>query len=205
MKRLYEWKNEVWEHKNLIILSIIFLIIAIILNALAGNYADRKSTVTVQDIILDNIPSMNLDFLFIYGFSLIVGIFFIYPLLFKVKEFHMAISQFSLLVLVRSFFVSLTHLGTPANAISYTAPAWFTFLDFKNALFFSGHTAIPFLGFLLFKEKPIKIFFLMATIIMAATVLLMHIHYSIDVFAALFITAGSYKVGIWIFKKINHY
>ena len=93
----------------------------------------------------------------------------------------------------------------PAGALVYTAPAWFTVLDFKNALFFSGHTAVPFLGFLLFRKEKIGIFFLIATIVMALTVLFMHVHYSIDVFAALFITWGSYGIGEWLFRKINHY
>jgi len=126
-------------------------------------------------------------------------------LFYKVHELHIAISQFSLLVMIRSFFVSLTHLKAPVGAIIATeAPRLYALLDFQNALFFSGHTAIPFLGFLLFKKEKIGKFFLIATIVMALVVLFMHVHYSIDVFAALFITYGTYKVGEWLFKKVNH-
>ncbi len=78
-------------------------------------------------------------------------------------------------------------------------------MDFKNDLFFSGHTAVPFLGFLLFKNRKVKYTFLGASIIMAITVLLMHVHYSIDVFSAFFITYGTFKIGEWLFKKMDNY
>lgn len=203
--RLIQWKNEILVHKKLIGLSLLFLTIAMILNYVSGTYVERRGTVPIPDLILDNIPTLDLDFFFIYGFTFIVLIFFLYPLLFNVKMLHVTISQFSLLVLIRSFFVSLTHLSMPVNAMIFTAPKFFEILDFKNALFFSGHTAIPFLGFLLFRKEKIKIFFLFATMVMALTVLFMHVHYSIDVFAALFITYGSYKIGEKLFERINDY
>ncbi len=204
-KKPKEWSAEFWEHKYLIIVSLIFLIVALLLGTIAGNYVDGKNSLAVKDIILDNIPTLNLTFLYVYGSALITLLLFIYPLFFEVKSLHRAISQFALLNLIRSFFISLTHLAIPVSALVYTTPAWFIFIDFKNALFFSQHTATPFLGFLLFKNKKIGIFFLIGTIVMALTVLFMHVHYSIDVFAALFIAYGSYNLGNWLFKKINHY
>ena len=83
-------------------------------------------------------------------------------------------------------------------------PKAYDFLIFNNDLFFSGHVAIAFLGFLLFQEKKLKIFFLIATIVMALTVLFMHVHYSIDVFAALFITYSTHEFGKRLFKKIKY-
>ena len=203
MGKLEEWKKEVIQHKSLIWISLVFLLIAIILNYAAGEYVEDIGTVAVPDIILDHIPIINLTLLFTWGIAIVIILIFAYPLLYKVKELHIAISQFSLLVLIRSFFITLTHLKAPAGAIIINSRL-LGFLDFQNALFFSGHTSIPFLGFLLFRKEKIGIFFLIATIIMALTVLFMHVHYSIDVFAALFITYGSYKIGNWLFSKINH-
>lgn len=204
-ERIQEWKKEISKHKKLIVLSLVFLAVAIILNSTAGNYADRKGSVAVSDLILDNLPTLDFDFFFIYGFMFILATLLLYPLLFNVKKLHIVISQFSLLVLIRSFFVSLTHLSMPVSALTYTAPKFFAFLDFKNSLFFSGHTAVPFLGFLLFRKEKIGIFFLIASFVMAFTVLAMHVHYSIDVFSAFFITYGSFKIGEWLFKKFNSY
>jgi len=201
-----DWESEFKEHKRLIVLSLIFLAGALILNSVLGNYADRVGTAAASDLILDHVGPFDLTYLFVYGYGLVILLLFIYPLLFRVREFHVVISQFSLLVLLRSFFISLTHLKVPADAISVSFAHLSNLLIFRNDLFFSAHTAIPFLGFLLFRKNKIAgTFFLIMTFVLAATVLLMHVHYSIDVFAALFITYGSYKFGEWLFRRINHY
>lgn len=210
MDRFRNWKTD-WEsefkgHKRLIVLSLIFLAGALILNSVVGNYADRVGTAAASDLILDHVGPFDLAYLFVYGYGLVILLLFIYPLFFKVKEFHVAISQFSMLVLLRSFFISLTHLKRPVDAIAVSVSHLSNLLIFRNDLFFSAHTAIPFLGFLLFrKNKIVGTFFLIMTFVLGATVLLMHVHYSIDVFAALFITYGSYRLGEWMFKRINHY
>ena len=205
-EKIKSWGREILEHKYLIIISILFLIISVSLDILAGNYADKKASMPVTDIILDNIPVINLSFIFSYGILLILIMGLIYTLFFKVGGLHIVLSQFSLLVLIRSFFVTLTHLKRPAEAFANAylshVPRIFTF---ENDLFFSGHVAIPFLGFLLYRKEKIGIFFLIMTFVMAFTVLAMHVHYSIDVFAAVFITYGSYKIGQKLFRELNYY
>jgi len=196
------WKQELSSHKYLILLSFGFLIIANIISFLASSYVDKISTAVVPDLILGNIPSLNLDFIFVYGIVAIVLVIFFYSVIFKANELHIIAFQFSLLILVRSFFMVLTHLGQPAGARIITGlPGLLQLLTFHNDLFFSGHTAIPFMAFLLFRREKIGIFFLAASIIMAIIVLLMHVHYSIDVFAAFFITYGIYKLGEWLCKR----
>jgi hypothetical protein len=202
MNRAQAWKNEILKHKKLILSSILFLLISLLFNLISGYYVNKVDATSVPDIILDNIPTLDLDFIFIYGIILVIGVLFFYPLFFRVNKTHIVISQFSLLILIRSFFVSLTHLSAPASAFVFSPPRFFTIFDFKDALFFSGHTAIPFLGYLLFKKERIGKFFLIASFIMALTVLFMHVHYSIDVFAAFFITYGSYKIGGYFFSKL---
>ena len=58
------------------------------------------------------------------------------------------------------------------------------------------------LGFMMFKNK-IRHACLTATIVMGTTALLMHAHYSINVFSAFFITYRTYKLGQWFFKKVE--
>lgn len=205
MTKLGEWKREIGKHKNLILMSLFFLLVALILNYLALNYIEEKTGVVVQDLILDNIPTIDLSPIFIYGFVFIITIFILYPLFFKVNEFHKALSQLSLLVMIRSIFMCFTHLAIPLGETQFIVPKLASFFTSENDLFFSAHTSIPFLGFLLFKDKRVKYFFLTMSIIMAIVVLLMHIHYSIDVFSAFFIAYGSFKIGEWFFNKINHY
>jgi len=205
MKRVKAWANEFREHSNLIFISIAFFVIALAIDYISESYVNTVRTVVASDLILDHIPVVDLSFLFFYGFEIVIAVLLLYPLFFNIKEFHIAVSQFSLLVLIRSFFIALTHLGTPVNAIPIYSSHLYNWLVFQNDLFFSGHTAAPFLGFLIFRKEKIGIFFLIATVVLAATVLFMHVHYSIDVFAALFITYGSYQLGKLLFKKINNY
>lgn len=202
MELYRKWCKEIWDNKFLIFLSLIFLTFAIILDYIGGTYVTKTQGIVAPDIILDNIPTFNLDFIFIYGAVFMVGLLFLYPLFFRIKKLHIVISQFSLLVMVRGFFITLTHLATPANALKFTIPKALFLLNFSNDLFFSGHTAIPFLGFLLFKGSKIRYLFLALSIFMGCVVLLMHVHYSIDVFSAFFITYGTFKVGERIFKNI---
>jgi len=203
--KINEWKKEIVDHKKYIYLSLLFLIIAIVLDYFAGMYVSSTQGVVAPDLILDHVPTLDLDFIFIYGDILIISLIILYPLFFKIKVFHKAIIQFSLLVMVRAIFTTFTHLKTPASALKFHIPYLISFIFFRNDLFFSGHTAVPFLGFLLFKNKKIKYFFLIASIIMGFVVLLMHVHYTIDVFGAFFITYGVFKFGEWFFRKVNNY
>ncbi len=203
-ERFRAWGKEIWKHKYLILISLILVIIATWIDHLAGNYVSQVANVReVPDLVLDNIRPYNLSILFVEGYFLVITIFFIYPLFFKVKRLHETISQFSFLITLRSFFMIFTHLKNPADAIPISFPGVFNLLVFENDLFFSGHTAVPFLGFLLFKESKIRYFFLIASILLGATALLMHRHYTIDILSAFFITYGSYKIGEKVIEKFE--
>lgn len=203
LKQWYDnWKIELSEHKYLILLSLVFLVFANIINVYAGNYVDSKDAIPVKDIILDNIPTINLEWIFSYGMIIFLSILLCYVLFLKVKQFHIVAFSFSTLILVRSFFITLTHIGKPSDAAIMTSlPGIYQALNFHNDLFFSGHAALPFMAFLLFRKEKIGPFFLFMTIVLSLTVLIMHLHYSIDVFAAFFITYAIYKFSKWFGEK----
>jgi len=199
------WKTELWKHKYLIIVSLFIFWLAIRVNLLASNYVDRIPVNSVSDVILDHIPSLDLDLVFGYGLILVVIAIIVYLLAYRIQDFHKVTLQFSLLIFARSCFITLTHLGQPAAARIVTdLPAAYQLLNYHNDLFFSGHTAIPFMAYLLFKEDKISAFFLVMTVVLSATVLLMHVHYSIDVFSAFFITYGVYVFGEWFCREVYH-
>jgi hypothetical protein len=199
------WSKEIKDNKYLILLSFILLAVALVIDYMTGTYVQEVQGVSAPDFILDHLPTVDLHLVYIYGIVIIVAFLLLYPLFFRVNEFHEVISQFSLLMAIRGIFTCFTHLTLPAGAIALNVPRALFFLDFTNDLFFSGHTAVPFLGFLLFKKDKIRYFFLASSVIMAMVVLLMHVHYTIDVLSAFFITYGSYKIGARFFDKINAY
>ncbi len=200
-RKFDSWKKKVEENKYKIVLAIVFLAIASFIDYLAGSYTTSIQGVHVADLVLDHIKPIDLGIIFVWGYLAVVFIFFAYPVFFKPEKIHLAVTMFSLLLVTRSISIILTHLGTPPDVIPVNFPSLLSFFRFKNDLFFSGHTALPFLGFLIFKKRAMKYFMLASSFIMAVTVLLMHQHYSIDVFAAFFIAYGIYKIGDKIFKS----
>lgn len=196
------WKADCGEHRYLILVSALLLYLAYILSYLAGNYVLSVNGVAAPDILLDNLPTVDLHLIYTYGIILVIAILVIYTSIFKIKIFHELLCQISFLIILRAAFTILTHLSNPADALNFAVPDYLFFLDFKNDLFFSGHTALPFLGFLFFKSK-IRYFFLASSIIMGVTVLLMHVHYTIDVVSAFFIAYCSFKMVDWFFDKIE--
>lgn len=202
-RKFKDWKKDIIQHKKIILIALICLVLSLALYSIAGNYVDKNINTPATDIILDNLPTVNFSWLYSYGFIIVLGVLLLHPLIWKPKDFHAAMIQFSLLLLIRSFFITLTHLKVPSDAIlvPFRVDGW---LAFKNDLFFSGHTAVPFLGFLMFrKQGGISKFFIIATLVLATAVLLMHAHYSIDVFAAFFITYGSYQIGNVLLEKLH--
>ncbi len=200
------WRNEIYNHRHSIMLSLVFLVLAVFFDFLAGRYVMKVPSVVAPDLILDHIPTISfISPFFVYGYVIIIAVLLLYPLFFKVNELHRVINQFSLLVMVRAAFTCFTHLQSPSDAASFTVPWIIASITFQNDLFFSGHTAVTFLGFLLFRKEKIGYFFLVASILMAITVLLMHVHYTIDVLSAFFITYGTFNIGKWFYKSINHY
>lgn len=210
-KEFFESGKESWfvefkRYKYFILISLIVVSIAIYADYLSGTYVSSARVADVPDLIIDHIGPYDLSFLFVYGYLFLVFLLFLNPIIFHIGRLHRVVGQFSLLILIRSFFIVFTHLQTPLDAIAVNFPWPFEGLSFLNDLFFSGHVAVPFLGFLIFRKNGssiLKYLFLFGSIIMSLTVLLMHQHYSIDVFAAFFITYSSYKLGEFLFKKIR--
>jgi hypothetical protein len=200
IKGFNDWRREFYEYRYLILLSLIIVLIAMFIDYYSGVYVTSAESARVPDLILDHLDPVDVGFLFVYGYMVLCLALFLYPLFFHIRTLHIVISQFSFLVMLRAIFIVFTHLRTPPDAIQIGFPWIFKGLSFQNDQFFSGHTAIPFLGFLLFKGG-IRYFFLFGSIFMGIVVLLTHQHYSIDVFAAYFITYCCYKMGDNLINK----
>ncbi len=96
----------------------------------------------------------------------------------------------------------LVPLDPPAGHILLNDPFVETFGTgnlLTKDLFFSGHTATLLILFLVAEKGVYKYFLLAAIILVAVFVIIQHVHYTIDVLAALFITSSCF-----IFVKFLH-
>ncbi|MEK7134975.1 MAG: phosphatase PAP2-related protein, partial [Patescibacteria group bacterium] len=95
-----------------------------------------------------------------------------------------------------------THLGPILQQAPLTSNVMFRNLMFGADYFFSGHTGLPFLLALSYwSNKYLRNIFLTISFIFGASALLGHYHYSIDVFAAFFISYGILHIARWLFAK----
>lgn len=200
LKRLEEafklWAKEIWAYKYYLLLSLLIVALANYVNYTSGVYTTSGAKVMPSpDLILDNFGPYDLSFIFVYGYIAFFSIMVLYPLFFRVRMLHSVIIQLAFLTMLRSFFISLTHLRVPLDAVAVHFPFIFGKIQFQNDMFFSGHVAFIFLGFWLFKGKNIRYLFLVGSVVFAIVALAMHRHYSIDVFAAFFICYCSYVLG----------
>ncbi len=89
LKKYNNWQNQINNHKKDLFLSTIFLFFSLICYLVSSRYVDRIDTVSVPDLILDILPVIDLSFIFIWGYFLVVVIFIGYPLIFKPKKYIM--------------------------------------------------------------------------------------------------------------------
>ncbi len=202
MKNLFSEHKSFWteRHKRSLYLAVLLIILSLIIQIGAGRYSARTAAKSnfVGDIFLDNLPVVNLDFMIVQG-ALIFWIASMFLMVVRPQYLLLGLKAIALFIVFRAFFISLTHIGIYPNEIlldvddvGYSLYSLFTF---QGNYFFSGHTGFPFLMALIFwQEKFWRRVFLLATMVFAATVLLTHVHYSIDVFAAPFITYGIFRI-----------
>jgi membrane-associated phospholipid phosphatase len=141
----------------------------------------------------------DVDGIFIYGsIAFWVGVTVIF--LRDLRLLPFTLRSVSLFTIIRAFFITLTHLGPFPDRVTLTSNFILNKLTFGGDLFFSGHTGLPFLMALIFwQNKVLRYSFLVASVIFGVSVILGHLHYSIDVFAAYFITYSIYHLAVLVF------
>lgn len=209
LKWAYHWKVLVDDpvYRASFLAGGILLFGAYIVNDLANAYGDARTYTSVGDIIIDNLPVVNLEFLYTWGMYFLIGLIVFCPLFLKPEMAPFAMKTMAVMMYLRSGFILLTNFGPPVGFFYESAKVGGHVLSdflFRNDLFFSGHVAYPFLAFLIFREiRWASWIFLLGALVQSVTVLFMHVHYSIDVFAAYFIAYGLYKFSEYVFARLN--
>lgn len=203
MEKIKKSYKEHFTDRNFVIsvvLSVFLLLLSFVIEFFAGTYATEVASNPVKDIILSNIPVYNVDLIFIYG-PLFLWLFVASILLYQPKKIPFAVKSIALFVIIRSVFITLTHIGPFPDQI-IIAGKYISKFSFGGDLFFSAHTGLPYLMALIFWEnKKLRFIFITTAIFFGVTVLMGHLHYSIDVLSAFFITYTIFHISKYFFKK----
>lgn len=183
--------------------GVFLFFLSLFFNYYAQKYTAIHSSNFVSDIILDNIAPKNVGAVFLEGFMAFIAIV-VYLGLLKPSRIPFILKASALFIFTRAVFITLTHLAPPQNMITVNSVSFMEKLlsGSGDDLFFSGHTGFPFLMALVFWDnKYLRWMFLAISIFFGGAVLLGHLHYSIDVFSAFFITYGIFNLAKFLFKK----
>ena len=183
------------------IFSVGLLFASLYVNFYASLYASKVASAPVTDIILSNIRVYDVESIFVYG-PWIFWIFITIITISKPNRIPFIIKNIAMFVLIRSVFITLTHIGPFPTATLIESSKLVNNFTSTGDLFFSAHTGLPFLMCLVFwKEKIWRYIMLVTSIFFGAVVLMGHLHYTIDVVAAFFITYSIFSLSIFFFKK----
>lgn len=169
-------------------MALLLLLASLVVNYFAGLYATERASSPVADLILSNTRAYDVDAIFVYGaLAFWVGMACVFFMDLRLVPF--ALKSIALFTVIRSFFISLTHIGPFLEQPIADPGSFIHRFTFGGDLFFSGHTGLPFLMALIFwHNRPLRLICIVASAVFATAALLGHYHYSIDVFAAYLIT-----------------
>lgn len=201
--KAYQLKNIQYK----LIISVIILAAALYFYSGFLSYVEARQGFSFRDPILALFKPINLTWLIFSAIylSLFTGIII---LLRNPVRLILAIQVYTVIIIVRIIAMYCVPFNPPETMILLNDP-FVQFFGTGNVLtkdlFFSGHTATLFLLFLAIDKKPFRQLFLLLTVMVAAGVLLQHVHYFIDVFAAPFFTYGSFIIVKRIRERYGSY
>ncbi len=197
------WKKELKNKKFRLDILITILFLAMVLFCVTQflGYNEQRFGFSFRDPILFMFKPIDVTwftFIIMYG-SIPITLIWLSK---KPKMFFLGLQAYAIMLIFRVICMFLLPLNPPIDIITLTDPfvAFFsTGMTFKKDLFFSGHTATMFLMFLCLEKGLLKTLLLIGTLSIGLLVLMQHVHYSIDVFAAPFFAYVSFIIA----KRIN--
>jgi hypothetical protein len=208
-KKLNEIKNAwqlAWQHpkfKQHLGGSLIVLYLTFQINFYFLNIWQTRSGVIMNDMLLSLLTPHDFSlpiFLVIYGAVLATLLYLVN----NPKGFVSALYGYSILTLFRTIAIYLLPLDPPPNMVFLNDPIARFFLFNGNVvtkdLFFSGHTSTIFYCLFVIEEKAYRQIGFVMAMVLGFMLLIQHVHYSIDVFAAPFFAYFCYKLVNTYFK-----
>lgn len=200
--RMREFSQDWWAFMSVpynfinVVVSLALVEISYWITSVAAVIATKNASAPVRDIVFEHIPRLDT--------SLIHGplSFFLYDLrlplfLILIRYVPFGAKAFAMLILFRAGVMNLTHLGMPDGIIPITSS-----ITFGGDLFFSGHVANTLILALIFWDKKLLRYLLIAaSIIFGISAVLGHFHYTIDVISAPFFAYGIFTLAKKIFPE----
>ncbi|MFZ2621284.1 MAG: phosphatase PAP2-related protein [Minisyncoccia bacterium] len=185
--------------------AIVLIVVALMTQFYASNYATNSASSSVADIVLSNTRVYDVGGIFVYG-AVFLTFFILYLCFRHINYLPFVMKSIAIFTLTRSFFITLTHINPfPTHATIDSVifgGKMFNGIFNGDDLFFSGHTGLPFLLALIFWDhKSLRYIFLTFSIVFGVVVLLGHLHYTIDVFSAFFITYTIFHICLKFLRK----
>jgi len=201
------WKNFLQDssNKKLTVSTILVLLVTLFLLSSFLTYNETRAGTEIYDPVLALFDPINLTwFIFALIYSgLLIGIYHFVqnpPVLIR------ALLTYSFLALIRISMMFSIPLDPPPEMISLTDPfveLFGTGSTLDRDLFFSGHTSTMFMLFLLSYKPMLKKMFLTGVVLVGASVILQHAHYTIDVLVAPFVAYASYRIAGFIVERVS--
>ena len=172
-------------------LSLLSLLVGMGLNIASQTYlhnyiSQGKTLPMLSDLILDNLPVINVAL--IYDIVALIPIILAFVYMIHKKDYN-RIPLFLLLIgtfyIVRGIFIVLTPFGNPP-LFNGSDPLFHGFANYELGVYPSGHAGVVFLLMLLVRDKVYKWIIGICLIIVILALFLAHGHYSIDILSGIF-------------------
>jgi hypothetical protein len=121
----------------------------------------------------------------------------IFSLIGNPRALLLGMATYAIMATCRIIMMFMTPLAPPDGLIPLVDPVieyFGTGATVNKDLFFSGHTSTLFVLFLTATVPWLRALFLTCAIAVATCVLIQHVHYTIDVLVAPFVTYGAYRI-----------
>lgn len=178
---------------------------ALVFNRAANVYIERvgETAPVSPDLVLRHLPGVDASLMYWWGAAGFGAFAAATAFLRERDRLAYFARAYAVLISARAILMTLTPLHIPEGAISVDSGLIYSTFGSKltvhHDLFFSMHTASPFLASLLFRDRWARAAGLGFAVLMGVTVLLLKTHYSLDVAGAFLATYALYRFELlWI-------
>ncbi|MCL6099725.1 MAG: sphingomyelin synthase family protein [Bacteroidetes bacterium] len=202
------WREHLLDKNFRVRAGLTFFFLAVVLFSLAKflPYNETRPGFSMDDPFLDLFSPIKVTWL-TFGLIYLGLIVAVTSLSFYPEKFLLAFQSYTVIALFRLATIYFLPLNAPAATIPLRDPVVEFFgggSTLLRDLFFSGHTSMMFLFFLVSPNKTLKRIYLIATFLVAACVLVQHVHYTIDVIAAPVFAYTGYRIALLVDSHIKN-